>query len=85
MVFLLEVTCEDTKRKVACIVGDFRILNYVRMQKIHGVGDMFIFDFFFTHANLKSRDNKVECVTTVSLVGIFLLGRFHPFKGHEGP
>lgn len=64
MVFTLEVVCEDTKKKVACIVRDFRILNYARMQKIHGEGHTFIFDFS-SHANLKSRDNKEECVTTV--------------------
>lgn len=45
MVFVLEVICEDTKEKVACIVQDFRILNYAMMQKIEGEGHTFIFDF----------------------------------------
>jgi len=36
-------------------------------------GHTFIFDFSSSLANLKSRDNKVECVTSVSLVGISLL------------
>lgn len=45
MVFVLGVMCEDTKKKLACIVRDFIILNYARKQKIHWEGHTFVFDF----------------------------------------
>jgi hypothetical protein len=44
MVFTLKVMYED-KKKVACIVRDFRNLNYARMQKVDGERHTSIFDF----------------------------------------